>query len=94
MKIAKKKSWPKWPVFNKEDRLAVNRVIKSNNLVKNLYSPGYKIKVFSSSKIYSDKPNYIFIFAWRYHKNIIVKNKYFKRLGEKFIIPLPNLKIV
>ena len=33
MKIAKKKSWPKWPVFNKEDRLAVNRVIKSNNLV-------------------------------------------------------------
>ena len=33
MKITRKKSWPKWPVFNKEDRLAVNRVIKSNNLV-------------------------------------------------------------
>ncbi len=33
MKITRKKSWPKWPIFNKEDRLAVNRVINSNNLV-------------------------------------------------------------
>ena len=33
MKIAKKKSWPKWPIFNKEDGLAVNRVINSSNLV-------------------------------------------------------------
>ena len=72
----------------------IDFIIDDNPLRKNLYSPGYKIKVFSSNKIYSDKPNYIFIFAWRYHKKIIEKNKYFKRLGGKFIIPLPNLKII
>ena len=33
MKITRKKSWYKWPIFNKKDRLAVNRVIRSNNLV-------------------------------------------------------------
>ena len=59
-----------------------------------LYSPGYHIKVLPSEKIYENKPEYIIILAWRYHEKIIEKNKKFLLDGGKFIIPMPEYKII
>jgi len=60
----------------------------------NLFSPGLKIPVYGSSKIYKDKPEYVLILAWRYYKKIILKNIKHLRNGGKFIIPLPKIKII
>ena len=49
---------------------------------------------FISEKIYENNPDYIIILAWRYHKKIIEKNKKFLLNGGKFIIPLPEYKII
>ena len=40
-----------------------------------------------------DNPDYIIIFAWHYGKEII---QYLKKMGlkSKFILPLPNVKII
>ena len=59
-----------------------------------LYSPGMKVPVFPSTEIYKNKPDYIIILAWRYHKKIIDRHKQFLESGGKFVIPLPKLKIV
>ena len=72
----------------------IDSIIDDNPIRENLYSPGYRIKICSPKKIYSDKPDYIFIFAWRYADRILKKNNKFKKNGGKFIIPLPNLKII
>ena len=60
----------------------------------NLYLPGSRIKVLSSKKIEKIKPDYIFIFAWRYAKLIIKKNKNYIKNGGTFIIPLPKFKLI
>jgi len=59
-----------------------------------LYSPGMHIPVFPSNEIYINKPDFIVILAWRYYEKIVKRNQKFISKGGKFIIPLPELKII
>ena len=66
-----------------------------DNPVKNsLFSPGYHLPVYPSEKLYEDKPDYVIALAWQYQEPIIAKNKAFLEMGGKFIVPLPELKII
>jgi 2-polyprenyl-3-methyl-5-hydroxy-6-metoxy-1,4-benzoquinol methylase len=60
----------------------------------NLYCPGTKIKVLNPKLIKKLNSEYIIIFAWRYAKVIIKKNKKYFKKNVKFVIPLPKLKIL
>jgi hypothetical protein len=59
-----------------------------------LYSPGYQIPCYHPDKIYEDMPDFIIILAWRYHEKIISKHQKYLDQGGKFIIPLPEFKII
>lgn len=59
----------------------------------NLYSPGYKIKVLNPCHMKKFNLDYIIIFAWRYSKIIIKRNKENFTNKIKIIIPLPKFKI-
>lgn len=61
---------------------------------QNLYSPGYHIPVLAPQALYERKPDYVLILAWRYVEPIIKKHKTFIEQGGKFIVPLPELKII
>lgn len=61
---------------------------------QNLFSPGMQIPTYSAEHIYTDKPDYIIILAWRYADKIIDKNKKFIEDGGKFIIPLTEPRII
>jgi len=41
-----------------------------------------------------EKPDYAIILAWNFAKEIISNNKLFLKNGGKFIIPIPNVKII
>ena len=60
----------------------------------NLYLPGTKIKVLDPKKIKKINIDYIIIFAWRYAKQIIKRNKELFSKKTKFIVPLPKYKIL
>ena len=59
-----------------------------------LFSPGFHLEVLSPEKISTNRPEYIIILAWRYYKKIIEKNKDYLINGGKFIIPLPQFKVI
>ena len=59
-----------------------------------LYSPGMKVPVFPSDHIYEDKPDYIVILAWRYADKIMKRHEKFINDGGKFLMPLPEVKII
>ncbi len=59
------------------------------------FTPGTHIPIVSAETLKEKKPDYIVITAWNYAKNIMeVKEKWFKESGGKFIIPIPEPKIV
>jgi hypothetical protein len=69
-------------------------IVDDNEIKQGLYSPGYHIPVYSTSKIYSDKPDYVIILAWQHQNSILKRHKEFVENGGKFIIPLPVIRIV
>ncbi len=57
------------------------------------YLPGTHIPIVANSIIMKEKPEYVVILAWHYAPYII-KNWRAKGLKSKFVIPLPELKII
>lgn len=75
----------RYKVFN-----YINHVYDDEPKRWNLFLPGSKIQVIKPKNI--KKNIYIFLFAWRYKKNILSRH-IDKLRGSKLIIPLPKLKI-
>ena len=69
-------------------------IVDDSPLKQGLYSPGLHIPVLSSSSIKELKPDYLLILAWNFADSIIKNNEEFSISGGKFIIPLPNLRII
>ncbi len=57
------------------------------------FTPGTHIPIVSPETLKNNPPDIIVIFAWNYAVNIMEKEKWFKKKGGKFIIPIPNPKI-
>ncbi len=68
-------------------------IVDKSPAKQNLYVPGSNMKVFPVEKIMKDKPDYIFIFAWNLADEIIRQLDNYKKIGGKFIIPIPQIKI-
>ncbi|KKU82118.1 MAG: SAM-dependent methyltransferase [Parcubacteria group bacterium GW2011_GWA1_47_8] len=63
-------------------------------LKQGTYTPGTHIPVVSPEKIITDTPDYILLLSWNYADAIMEKEKDLRRQGVKFIIPVPDVRIV
>ena len=61
---------------------------------QNLYLPGTHIPIVTPDMIKKDTPDYIIILAWNYAETILKNEKWFRKQGGKFIIPLPYPTII
>ena len=59
----------------------------------NHFLPGTDIPILNEKKLYSDQPDYVLILSWHISKEIIINLKKRGYKG-KFIVPLPNPKII
>jgi hypothetical protein len=69
-------------------------IVDDNKIKQGLYSPGNHIPVHSTSKMYSDKPDYVLILAWQHQDSILKRHKKFVKNGGKFIVPLPVIRVI
>ena len=53
-------------------------------------SPGYRLPVKPSEKIYEEKPDAIVILAWQYAAPIAKRHERFLKEGGKMLVPLPE----
>ena len=72
----------------------IEYIVDDSELKQGLLSPGKNIKIVNSNKIMELNSDYLIIFAWEMADEIIEKNNKFKKNGGKFIIPLPEFKII
>ena len=69
-------------------------IVDDNTIKHGLFSPGYHLPVYPSKKLYSDNPDYVLILGWQHKNSIVNRNKNFLKNGGKFIVPLPELKVL
>ena len=69
-------------------------LVDDNPAKQGRFSPGQHIPVYDSRVLYDRKPDYVIILAWRYAEQILRKHKDFLKQGGKFIIPVPDFRII
>ncbi len=69
-------------------------IVDDNPLKQGLYTPGFHVPILPVTAIIDKKPDYLVILAWNFADSIIAQQKDFRDRGGKFIIPLPELRIV
>ena len=58
------------------------------------YTPGMHIPIISEEKFHNELPDYTLLLAWNYADQIIKKESHYRRKGGKFILPIPEPKVL
>ncbi len=58
------------------------------------YTPGTNIPVVHPDRLLADKPDYVLILAWNFAEEIMKEQHAFRESGGKFIIPVPEARVI
>ena len=72
----------------------IDYIVEDNPLKQGLFAPGTHIPVVSPKTLDEKTPDYILILAWNFADEILAKTKKYAEKGIKFVIPLPEPRIV
>lgn len=67
---------------------------EKSHLKIGLYTPGTHIPIFPDSSLMEHQPDYALLLAWNFADEIIENLKEYREKGGKFIIPIPEPRIV
>jgi len=69
-------------------------IVDDSPLKQGLFTPGKHVPVLPSSAIRELKPDYLVILAWNFADSIVAKNQAFRDAGGKFVVPIPEFRVV
>lgn len=72
----------------------IEYVVDRSTVKQGHYTPGTHLKIYPPEKLLGDLPEYTLLLTWNYADEILEQQAEYRRRGGKFIIPLPELRIV
>lgn len=72
----------------------VDFITDTTPLKQGLSAPGSRIPIYAPAKLQESTPDYILLLAWNYADAIIAKEADLRKNGVKFILPVPEPKII
>jgi hypothetical protein len=72
----------------------IDYIVDKSKYKQGLYTPGTHIPVYSTERLLEDMPDYTLLLAWNFADEILEQQKLYREKGGKFIIPIPDIKVV
>jgi SAM-dependent methyltransferase len=72
----------------------VDFVVDRNTHKQGLYMPGQRIPVLAPEALAEKMPDYVLMLAWNFADEILEQQKTYRQRGGRFIVPVPNPRVV
>jgi hypothetical protein len=76
------------------DAKLIDFTVDRNPHKQNCLLPGSRIPIYDIDKVVQEKPDYLLILPWNLQDEIINTMSVIRDWGGKFVVPIPELKIV
>jgi len=83
-----------WIAACRFDSSAIKYISDTTPQKQGRMSPGTNIPIVSPEHFHANPTDYAILFAWNFEAEILEKEKEFRNKGGKFIIPVPDFRIV
>ena len=81
-------------LYSGNDKKLMDFITDTTPAKQGLFTPGSHIPIRPPETISKKTPDYMVLLAWNYADAIVKKESGFRERGGKFIIPVPEVKII
>jgi len=69
-------------------------VVDRSTIKQGHYTPGTHLPIYSPAMLLEQKPDYVLLLTWNFADEILQQQSEYRKQGGRFIIPIPELRVV